>query len=54
MPESRIIGRRLFTDGVERDVREARDGRQYVEDDGELVYGHWLLPADEAVIVERE
>jgi hypothetical protein len=48
-----IIGRRLFTDGVEWDVLEDDDGRQYVRgDDGKWVEGQWLPPADEAV--ERE
>jgi hypothetical protein len=49
----RVIGRRLFTDGIERDVYEDAQGRQYVLDpDGEKVYGVWLLPADEPVITE--
>ena len=48
----RIVGRRLFTDGIERDVYEDAEGRQYVLDgDGERVYGEWLLPADEPRIV---
>jgi hypothetical protein len=39
----RAIGRRLFTDGIQRDVYEDADGRQYVIDgDGERVYGQWL------------
>jgi hypothetical protein len=50
----RILGRRLFTDGDERDVFEDDDGGQYVDDDGERVDGQWLLPADEAVVVERQ
>ena len=45
-------GRRLFTDGIERDVYEDANGRQYVVGyDGESVYGVWLPPADEPVIV---
>jgi hypothetical protein len=48
----RIIGRVPFTDGVVRDVYEDADGRQWVVGhDGEKVYGVWLLPADEPVIV---
>jgi hypothetical protein len=44
----RVIGRRRFTDGLERDVYEDDDGRQYVLDgDGEKVCGVWLWPADE-------
>lgn len=46
-----IIGLRLFVDGVERDAFEDVEGQQYVEDDGQQVYGQWLPPADEAVIV---
>jgi hypothetical protein len=41
-------GERLFTDGTIRPVFEAPDGRQYVEDDGERVYGTWLPPDDAA------
>jgi hypothetical protein len=37
--EARIIGRRLFTDGIERDVFEDAEGRQYVlSHDGEKVW----------------
>jgi hypothetical protein len=44
----RVIGRRLFTDGIERDVYEDAQGRRYVFDgDGQKVYGQWLLPAYE-------
>ena len=39
-----VIGRRLFTDGVERDVYQAPDGCQYVLDDHGLpVFGVWVL-----------
>jgi hypothetical protein len=48
MPKPHKIGRRLFTAGVERDVFEDDDGRQYViDDDKKRVHGQWLLPADE-------
>jgi hypothetical protein len=48
----RIAGRRLFTDGLERDVYEDGKRRQYVFDpDGERVYGRWLLPANEPYAV---
>ena len=48
----RVIGRRLFTDGLERDVYEDAEGRQYVfDEDGERVYGQWLWPADESFVV---
>jgi hypothetical protein len=40
-----IIGRRQFTDGMTRDVYLDDEG-QYVLDDGERVYGVWLLDAD--------
>jgi hypothetical protein len=43
---------RPFTDGLERDVYEDDEGRQYVLDgDGERVYGQWLWPADEPYVV---
>ena len=49
----RVAGRRLFTDGIERDVYEDAEGRQYVlGPDGERVDGQWLLPADEPTVVE--
>jgi hypothetical protein len=40
-----------FTDGIDRNVYEDAEGRQYVEDDGK-VYGPWLSPADEPAVVE--
>jgi hypothetical protein len=44
----RVSGRRVFTDGLERDVYEDAEGRQYVFDyDRVRVYGQWLWPADE-------
>jgi hypothetical protein len=49
--QPRQLGERLFTDGSTRPVFEAPDGRQYVEDDGERVWGIWLPPADELVTV---
>jgi hypothetical protein len=53
--DPRVIGRVPFTDGVMRDVYEDADGRQWVAGhDGEPVYGVWLLPADEPVVVEGE
>jgi hypothetical protein len=48
----RVIGRRLFTDRLGRDVYEDGERRQYVFDpDGERVYGRWLLPADKPYAV---
>jgi hypothetical protein len=52
--QPRQFGDRLFTDGITRPVFEAPDGRQYVEDEGERVYGTWLPPADEPVTVNAE
>jgi hypothetical protein len=49
----RKVGRVRFTDGVERDVFANAEGRQFVEDDGELVAGEWLPPADEPAIAEH-
>jgi hypothetical protein len=34
-----IIGRRLFTDGVERNIYLSDDGRQYVKDEWECRSG---------------
>jgi hypothetical protein len=49
----RIIGRCRFTDGIDRDVYEDAEGRQYVHsDEGVKLYGQWLPPADEPDIVE--
>ena len=43
-----------FVDGVTRDVYEDADGRQWVAGyGGERVYGVWLVPADEPVVVPR-
>jgi hypothetical protein len=57
-PES-LVGRRWFADGAEQPVYEGADGRQYVVgDDGQLVYGVWIIPQDAAadlpVIVEPD
>ena len=50
--QPRIIGRSLLMDGLTRDVYEDTDGRQrVVGHDGERVYGVWLLPADEPLVV---
>ena len=46
--QSRPIGDRPFTEGTTRPVLEDVDGRPYVEDDGERVYGTWLPPHDAA------
>jgi hypothetical protein len=42
-----IIGERELTDGTPRTVYEDERG-QYVEADGERVYGVWLWPDEEA------
>jgi hypothetical protein len=50
---SRLVGRVPFTDGLMRDVYQDADGRQWVTGyDGEQVYGVWLMPPDEPVIVK--
>jgi len=42
-----VIGRRSFTDGVERDVYLDGDEGQYVlDDDGEAVRGVWVSDAE--------
>ncbi len=51
--ESRVIGRVPFVDGVTRDVYEEDDGRQWVVGyEGERVYGVWVAPADDPVMIE--
>jgi hypothetical protein len=51
----RIIGRREFPDGIERDVYEDVDGQQYVHgDDGGKVYGDWLPPADDSDLLGQD
>jgi hypothetical protein len=53
--EPRAVGRVPFADGVTRDVHEDADGRQWVTGyDGERVYGVWLMPPDEPVVVSTE
>ena len=50
--DSRVVGRVPFADGVTREVYEDADRRQWViGHDGERVYGVWLMPADEPVVV---
>jgi hypothetical protein len=50
--EPRTVGRVLFTDVVTREVYEDSDGRQWVTGyDGERVYGVWMMPPDEPVII---
>jgi hypothetical protein len=50
--QPRIIGRSLFMDGLTRDMYENADRRQWVVGRaGERVYGVWLPPADEPVVV---
>jgi hypothetical protein len=48
----RIIGRVPFTDGIDRDVYEDAEGRQYIQGDDGKVYGTWVSLADEPDIVD--
>jgi hypothetical protein len=49
-----VVGRVPFVDGATREVYEDTDGRQWVAGyDGERVYGVWLMPADEPLLVAR-
>ncbi len=50
--EARVIGDREFTDGIVRQVYEDDQGQYVLDADGEMVRGVWLLPPDEALIVE--
>jgi hypothetical protein len=53
--DSRAIGRAPFADGVTREVYEDADGRQWVAGyEGERVYGVWVMPPDEPVVVSTE
>ena len=50
--ESRVVGRVPFVNSMTRVVTEDADGRQWVAGyGGERVYGVWLPPADEPVVV---
>ena len=52
--ESRVVGRVPFVNSMTRDVNEDADGRQWVAGyGGERVYGVWLMPADEPLLVAR-
>jgi hypothetical protein len=54
MTPDRFIGPCLSADGVGRPVHEDAAGRQYaLSPDDEPVYGQWLTPADEPVVVEE-
>jgi len=46
----RRIGDTSFTDGTTRPVFEDSDGRQWIKDEREKVYGQWLTPADDAAV----
>lgn len=48
MNDDTIIGRVPFPDGIERDVYQTDDGRQYVVDAAGLqVFGDWILEGAE-------
>jgi hypothetical protein len=52
----RHVANTLFNDGAWREVYETPEGRQYVDVNGEPVYGLWFIPPDELepdVIVGR-
>jgi hypothetical protein len=52
-----IIGRRLFVDGIRRPIYEDAGGQYVLDDDGERVYGVYLIPMEEScdlpIIVEQ-
>jgi hypothetical protein len=53
--DSRIVGCVPFVDGATREVYEDAEGRQWaIGYDGERVYGVWLLPVDEPLILQPE
>jgi hypothetical protein len=49
--QPRQLPERRFTDGGTRPGFEGAGGRQYVEDGGDRIYGSWLPPSDEPVLV---
>jgi hypothetical protein len=52
--DDRILGRVPFVDGVTRDVYEDEFGCQWVTGyDGERVYGVWLAPPDQPLVVNE-
>ena len=52
--DNRVVGRVPFVGGVSRHVCEDGEAWQWVAGyDGERVYGVWLVPADEPVVVPR-
>ncbi len=50
MPTKRLASDVLFTDGVTRAVYEEPDGRQYVLDGLDKVFGLWVLPDEPEVV----
>jgi hypothetical protein len=50
------ITRIPFTDRVERDVFQDKDRQFVVDDDGDKVFGYWVLmdDPDEPVVVDAE
>jgi hypothetical protein len=44
-----VIANVGFTDGTHRAVFEQLDGRQYVLEEGERVFGVWCIPPDGGV-----
>jgi hypothetical protein len=43
-----IAGHIPFVDSITRPVYQQSDGRQYVRDDGNPVFGVWIIPEAEA------
>jgi hypothetical protein len=43
----RVIGYRLFVDGVTRPVFKDQDGQYVIGDYGEIVYGDWLVSSEQ-------
>jgi hypothetical protein len=51
----RLVAEVPLVDGMVRTVYEESDSRQFVlGDDGQRVYGVWVLPADEPQEVQHE
>jgi hypothetical protein len=52
-----MIGHREFVDGTRRPIYEDAHSQYVLDDDGERVYGVWLIPEDDCdapLIIESE
>jgi hypothetical protein len=50
--DAHLVGRRVFTDGTERDIFEDAAGQYVLDADGLPVSGQWLPPPDEPLVID--